>query len=157
MSENSIAPVRKSVVVNTSVEEAFRIFTDDFDSWWPRGHHIGPLPLKRAVIERGVGGRCYGEQEDGSTCPWGTVTTWDPPHRFVFAWQITPQWEYQPNLDLSSEVEVRFTPEGDQTRVELEHRNFEKHGAGGETMRAGVGADTGWGDLLRQYAERVAQ
>lgn len=93
--ETTIAPVRKSVVVKASVEDAFRIFTDGFDTWWPREHHIGSSPLRRAFIEGRVGGRCSSDQEDGTDCPWGTVTVWEPPHRFVFAWQITPQWKYR--------------------------------------------------------------
>jgi hypothetical protein len=43
------------------------------------------------------------------------------------------------------------------TRVDLEHRHFERHGAGGATTRAGVGAPGGWGTLLDLYADRVQQ
>ena len=53
------APVRKSITVATSVEHAFRVFTEDLDSWWPRTHHIGKAPMKKALIERRSGGRCY--------------------------------------------------------------------------------------------------
>ena len=42
------------------------IFTAEFDSWWPRGHHIGQSPMRRAVIEGRTGGRCDTEQEDGT-------------------------------------------------------------------------------------------
>ena len=37
--------VKKSIVVNTSVERAFEVFTSGFDSWWPRSHHIGKSPM----------------------------------------------------------------------------------------------------------------
>ena len=80
--------VRRSVTVKTNVEHAFRVFTEGFDSWWPRTHHIGKSPMKKAIIEGRVGGRCYTEQADGTDCPWGQVTTWDPPRRFIFAWMI---------------------------------------------------------------------
>jgi hypothetical protein len=40
----TMAPMRKSVIVNANVERAFRVFTDEFDSWWPRTHHIGKSP-----------------------------------------------------------------------------------------------------------------
>jgi uncharacterized protein YndB with AHSA1/START domain len=80
----------------------------------------------------------------------------DPPRRFVFAWQITPQWGFEPDLEKSSEVEVRFTPLPDgTTRVDLEHRHFERHGAGGALMRAGVNEPNGWMDLLTLYATRL--
>jgi uncharacterized protein YndB with AHSA1/START domain len=155
---SELEPVRKSIVVDTDPERAFILFTDGFDSWWPRSHHIGKSPMTRAIVEGRAGGRCYSEQEDGTDCPWGQVLVWEPPHRFVMAWQITHEWGYQPDLAQSSEVEVRFTPTGDgATRVDLEHRNLERHGAGGETMRTAIDSPGGWGSLLDLYAKRVAE
>ena len=152
----TVAPVRKSVVVDANIEEAFRVFTDEFDSWWPRTHHIGKSPMTHTYIEGRVGGRCYSDQEDGTSCSWGTVTTWEPPRRFVFAWQITPQWGFEPDVAKSSEVEVRFADAGaGRTRVDLEHRHFERHGAGADAMRTGVDSPNGWGDLLALYAART--
>ncbi|HEY2321642.1 MAG TPA: SRPBCC family protein [Thermoanaerobaculia bacterium] len=155
---SEVEPVRKSIVVDTDPESAFHLFTEGFDSWWPRSHHIGSSPMKRAVIEGRVGGRCYSEQEDGTDCPWGQILVWEPPRRFVMAWQITHEWGYQPDLAQSSEVDVRFIPTADgATRVKLEHRNFERHGAGGETMRTAVDSPGGWGSLLDLYAKRAAE
>src|SRR6476661_787964 len=102
--DDVLAPVQKSITVRASVEKAFRVFTSDFDSWWPRSHHIGKSPMKRAIIEGRVGGRCYTEQEDGTDCPWGTIVEWDPPHRFMLAWQITHAWGFEPDRSKSSEV-----------------------------------------------------
>jgi hypothetical protein len=151
-------PVRKSVTVKTSVAHAFKVFTDGFDTWWPRGHHIGNSPMKKAVIEGFAGGRCYSEQIDGTDCPWGTVLVWEPPLRLVLAWQITPTWKFEPDIARSSEVEVTFTPQDDgSTYVELEHRYFHRHGEGFEAMRAGVGSPDGWGALMQIYATRVEQ
>jgi uncharacterized protein YndB with AHSA1/START domain len=150
--------VRRSVTVKTNPEHAFRVFTEGFDSWWPRTHHIGKSPMTRAVIEPFEGGRMYSEQVDGTSCPWGQITTWDPPRRFVFAWQITHEWGYQPDLTKSSEVEVRFTPQNDgSTRVDLEHRYFERMGPGADDMRKGVGGEGGWGGLLKLFAEKAEQ
>jgi uncharacterized protein YndB with AHSA1/START domain len=150
--------VRKSIVVNASVDHAFKVFTEGYDSWWPRSHHIGKSPMTKAIIEGKVGGRCYTEQQDGTECDWGQVLVWEPPHRLTFAWQITHEWGYQPDLAQSSEVEIRFTAEpGGRTRVDLEHRHFERHGAGGDDMRMKVDAPNGWGGLLelfKQTAER---
>ncbi len=152
------APVRKSIVVKASVERAFQAFTEEFDSWWPRSHHIGPVPMKRAVIEGFVGGRCYTEQIDGSECDWGTILQWDPPRRFVMAWQITPEWKFEPDLDKSSEVEVRFTAQGDgSTRIDLEHGHFERYGAAGAKVRTAVDSPNGWGDLLALFAAKVEE
>lgn len=149
-------PVRKAVTVGVSAEHAFRVFTEEVDTWWPRSHHIGTSPMRRVLIEPRVGGRCYTEQEDGTECDWGSVLVWEPPRRLVFAWQITLAWEYEPDLAKSSEVEVRFTPLADGgTRVELEHRHFERHGPGSERMRSGVDGADGWGALLGLFAARA--
>jgi uncharacterized protein YndB with AHSA1/START domain len=156
--QTSDTPVRKSITVKASAEHAFQVFTAGFDTWWPRSHHIGSAPMKKAIIEGFVGGRCYSEQTDGTDCPWGQILLWEPPHRFVMAWQINPQWQYEPDLAKSSEVEVRFTPEPDgSTRVDLEHRYFQRHGAGGDAIRTAVDSANGWADLLKLFITHVEQ
>lgn len=150
-------PVRKSIHVRANPERAFAVFADDFDSWWPRTHHIGKSPMQKAVVEGKAGGRCYTQQVDGTDCDWGTVLVWEPPHRLVLAWQITHEWGYQPDLARSSEVEVRFTPEGDGTRVDLEHRHLARHGAGEASMRTAVDSPNGWSGLLQLFATHVEQ
>jgi uncharacterized protein YndB with AHSA1/START domain len=148
------APVRKTITVKTNAERAFKVFTEGFDTWWPRSHSIGGSPLKKAVIEGQVGGRCYQESVDGTECDWGTVIVWEPPRRFVLAWQLNAEWKYEPDIAQASEVEVRFTPEnGGSTRVDLEHRHFERHGAAGTIVRSGVDSPNGWGGLLALYAQ----
>ena len=147
--------VRKTVTVRADVAEAFRIFTEGFDTWWPRTHHIGKSPLKEAIVEGRKGGRCYSKQDDGTDCDWGTVLEWDPPTRLVIAWQITHQWGYEADLAKSSEVDVRFTPVAGGTRVDLEHREFHRHGEGGPTMRATVDSPGGWGTILGLFAARA--
>jgi uncharacterized protein YndB with AHSA1/START domain len=154
----SISPVRKSILVRASVERAFHVYTAGLDSWWPKTHHIGDSPMTRTVLEPEIGGRCYSEQADGSSCQWGRVLAWEPPGRFVMAWQITPSWEFEPDLSKCSEVEVTFRPAEDgYTLVELEHRNFERHGEGGDTMREQVGQDGGWGGLLTLFKAQAEE
>ena len=156
--DTAVAPVRKSIAVQATPERAFEVFTADFDSWWPRTHHIGKSPMKRAIIEEKQGGRCYSEQIDGTDCDWGTVLVWEPPTRFVIAWQINTDWTFQPDLAQSSEVEVRYTAQpGGLTRVDLEHRLLERHGAGVGTMRSAIDSENGWGSLLREFAACVAK
>jgi uncharacterized protein YndB with AHSA1/START domain len=148
----AIQPVIKSVRVRASAARAFEVFTRGIDTWWPKTHHIGNSPMTRAVVEGWVGGRLYSEQENGSECQWGTVLKWEPPGRFVLAWQVTPQWQYEPELAKSSEVEVTFTPSDDGTTlVQLEHRFFDRHGAGASAMRGQVDQPGGWGGLLTLY------
>jgi uncharacterized protein YndB with AHSA1/START domain len=149
--------VRKSVTVHASADKAFRVFTDGLDTWWPRTHHIGKSPMTKGIIEGFAGGRCYSEQADGTECDWGKILVWEPPQRFVMAWQITHTWGYEPDLAKSSEVEVRFTPEADgRTRVDLEHRYFERHGEGWQIMRTSIDSPGGWGGLLALYAAKAA-
>jgi len=90
---------------------------------------------------------------DGRECRWARILVFDPPDRVVFRWDISPRWQIETNPDLTSEVEVRFfaeTPE--RTRVELEHRNIDRHGIGWESVRDGVDNDAGWPLYLQRYA-----
>jgi hypothetical protein len=43
-------PVRKIITVKASAQRAFHVFTQEFDTWWPRSHHIGKAPMKQAFI-----------------------------------------------------------------------------------------------------------
>ena len=71
-------------------------------------------------------------------------------------WDINSRW--QPDTTVSSEVEVRFIADGaNATRVELEHRNLERHGDGWEGVRDGVGGDDGWPLYLRRFADLFVQ
>ncbi len=147
-----IEPVKKQVVVETSATNAFRVFTDGIDQWWPRQHHIGRSPLKRAVIEPRKDGRWYSISEDGTECDTGKVLVWDPPRRLVMTWQITAEWKF--DAAFVTEVEVTFTPDGPaRTVVDLEHRNLERYGAVAATIRQSIGADTGWGLIIKNFAE----
>ena len=154
--DRTVDTVRKTITVQTSPERAFHVFTAEYDSWWPRSHHIGKSPMKRAIIEARAGGRCYTEQEDGTDCDWGSVLVWDPPHRLVIAWQIDGKWQFEPDLAKSSEVEVRFTAEpGGRTRVDLEHRHLDRHGVDAAAIRTSIDSPNGWGGLLQMFVDRV--
>jgi uncharacterized protein YndB with AHSA1/START domain len=70
---------------------------------------------------------------------------YEPPDRVVVSWDISPSWQIEADLDKTSEVEVRFIAEAaGRTRVELEHRNLDRHGLGWESVRQGVDGDQGW-------------
>jgi uncharacterized protein YndB with AHSA1/START domain len=148
--------VRTSIVVEAPVERAFTVFTDEIGSWWRPDHHILEAELAEMVFEPRVGGHVYDRGVDGSECRWARVLAYEPPKRVVFSWDINTQWQLETNLEKTSEVEVRFLPEGpDRTRVELEHRNLERHGDGWEQMRDAVGSPDGWGEGLRAFAKRL--
>jgi uncharacterized protein YndB with AHSA1/START domain len=146
--------VRRAVMVEAPVERAFTVFTDGFASWWPHEYSIGAQPMQTAVIEPRQGGRMYERAADGSECVWGQVLAWEPPNRLVLTWQITHEWQPEPDPGKASELEVRFAAEGPgKTRVELEHRGFERHGEGGKAIYDTVSSDGGWGRLLEMYAK----
>jgi hypothetical protein len=151
-----IAPVRKTVVVQTTPEEAFEVFTARINRWWPKTHGIGTAPVRETIIEPYVGGRWYTKNEDGTEVVVGHVRVWQPAERFVVGWEISARWKPDARVEFASEVEVRFLAEGSgRTRVELEHRDFERMGAAdGETMRNGV--DGGWSGLLELFAAEAS-
>ena len=149
--------VRHSIVVEAPVEIAFSVFTEGFDRFKPREHNMLEVDIAETVFETRVGGHIYDRGVDGSECRWARVLVFEPPNRVVFSWDISPMWQVETNPDRTSEVEVRFTAETpDRTRVELEHRNLDRHGDGWEGMREGVGGDQGWPLYLKGYAEQVA-
>jgi uncharacterized protein YndB with AHSA1/START domain len=146
--------IQKSITVDAPVERAFDVFTQEMASWWPPEHHLLDAPLGEMVVEPRVGGDIYDVGTDGSTCRWARVLEYDPPTLFVFSWDINLQWEIETDLDRTSEVAVTFTAEGEsRTRIDLEHRNLDRHGEGWEKMRAAVGSDDGWMVGLRRFAE----
>jgi uncharacterized protein YndB with AHSA1/START domain len=149
--------VRRDILVHVPQQRAFKVFTERFDAWWPRSHHIGAADMGEAVIEPRAGGRWYERGVDGSECDWGRVLDWDPPHRLALSWAITPQWAVEPDPERASEVHVSFEPEGDgATRVRIEHRHLERHGEGAAQMHDAVSREGGWGGLLDLFAGYAA-
>ena len=147
-----IAPVRKSLHVNALPDHAFYVFTAGLGRWWPLAHGIGRTPRKAVAMETRLNGRWYETAEDGTETNIGRIIVWEPPRRFVMTWDINSQWK--PDTTVNSEVEVRFIPDGAGTRVELEHRNFERMGAeGGEKMRKDVNG--GWPGLLEAFKKHA--
>ena len=143
-------------MVEGSIERAFSVFTNDIGSWWNPDHHILEAELAEMVFEPREGGYVYDRGVDGSECRWARVLAYDPPNRLVISWDINTQWQLETDPDRTSEVEVRFVAEGaDRTRVDLEHRNLDRHGDGWEQMRDAVGSSEGWPAGLRALAERL--
>jgi uncharacterized protein YndB with AHSA1/START domain len=148
--------VSQSIVVDAPIERAFSVFTDGFGTFKPRDHNMLDVEIAETVFETHVGGNIYDRGVDGSECRWARILAFEPPNRVVFSWDISPQWQVETDLDKTSEVEVRFiaeTPE--RTRVELEHRNLDRHGPGWESERDGVSGDQGWPLYLNVFAEQL--
>ena len=139
--------IRKTVTVECAVEEAFRVFTADAISWWPVETHSIHGTVDEIVFEPRVGGAVYEARIQWRARALGDGSRVGPPHRLVLAWNIL---EREGDV---TEVEVRFLPEGEATRVELEHRGWENVELEGPAKRGNY--DTGWDAVLGEYVDRV--
>ena len=156
--QTSDTSIQTSIVVEAPIDRAFSVFTDDFGSFKPREHNMLQVDIAETVFETHVGGHIYDRGVDGSECRWARVLAFEPPNRVLFSWDISPQWQIETDPKRTSEVEVRFiaeTPE--RTRVELEHRNLDRHGDGWEGVLDGVRGDQGWPLYLNRFAEVLTQ
>jgi uncharacterized protein YndB with AHSA1/START domain len=156
MTQAAAAVVRRQIVVEAPIDKAFAVFTERFGDFKPPEHNLLASPIAETVFEPRVGGSIYDRGTDGSECHWARVLVYEPPQRVVFSWDIGPTWQVETEPDNTSEVEVTFTAEGPQrTRVELEHRNLDRHGESWEGLREGVGGDQGWPLYLQRYADVI--
>jgi uncharacterized protein YndB with AHSA1/START domain len=151
-----IEPIHTSVTVRRTPEDAFRVFTREMGSWWPLQRHSmaedthdGQVKAESVVFEEHEGGRVYEVMSDGTEGTWATILAWEPPRRLILAWK--------PNLSDNppTELEMTFTADGEATRVDLEHRGWERLGAMAEEARAGYGEN--WNGVLALFAGAAEQ
>jgi uncharacterized protein YndB with AHSA1/START domain len=151
------AVVRREIVVDASIGDAFTAFVDRFGDFKPPEHNLLGADITETRFEPKVGGHIYDRAADGTECRWARVLAYEPPDRVVFSWDISPQWQLEANQGNTSEVEVRFVSESpERTRLELEHRHLERHGPGWESLRDGVDSEGGWPLYLGRYSDLVA-
>ena len=150
--------VNASIVVDAPLERAFEVFTSDFGRFKPAEHNMLGVDIAETVFEPRVGGHLFDRGVDGSECRWARVLAYEPPHRVVLSWDLSPQWQVETDPAKTSEWEVRFVAEtAERTRVEIEHRNLDRHGEGWEAVRDGVGHDQGWPLYLSRYAAVIEE
>lgn len=139
------AAIRKEIEVNAPIDRAFAVFASRMGDWWHKEHSIAKgTTQKDVVIEPRAGGRWYEIGTDGSEHEWGKVRVYDPPRRLVLAWQLTRDFQYDP--DVETTVEVNFDERDGKTVVRFEHRDLERMGADAVELLEGM--DGGWGMLL---------
>ena len=143
--------IQKSIRVDRPVDVAFKVFTEEIGAWWPLKEgfsFIGADEVEDCIIEGHVGGRMFERGSGGKEFVIGTVTAWDPPSRVSFTWPHS-------DSDVTTEVDVRFSADGDRTLVELEHGGWERLGVAGAKERGDY--DGGWEFVLSKFVERADQ
>lgn len=146
------APIRKRFEVEAPLERTFRVFTSRMHDWWPRGHSIVRDGERTdIVIEPREGGRWFERSSTGGEIDWGRVSVFDAPNRVLLIWQLTGEFKFDP--DFHTEVEVRFTPDGEgRTIVEFEHRDLDRYA----DPKVPQMMDQGWGEILEAFAASAA-
>jgi len=139
MQATETASIQKSVVVPLPIEKAFRLFTDGISGWWPFESHSIEGDRVEAVVFDTDAARLYERTPDGTKHDWADIAAWEPPARFLLNWRVNPE-------SAATEVEVRFTAEGEATRVELEHRGWDRARVGERSSY-----DGGWDYVLGKY------
>jgi uncharacterized protein YndB with AHSA1/START domain len=120
-----------SIRVKASPARAFAAFTQEIGAWWRPGGLFPATPRGDGVLafEGAAGGRLVTTLPNGKTYELGRILDWAPGERLRFSWRPA---SFAP--EQSTEVEVRFEPVGDETRVTVEHR--------------------GWGEIPQDHAAR---
>jgi hypothetical protein len=139
-----LAPLRMSFEVACPAAHAFEVWTSRISLWWPADHTVSGQPGLDVVLEPRVGGRIFERTPTGIEHEWGEVIVWEPPRRLAYLWHL--------NRDRSdaTEVEITFVSTADATtRVEIEHRGWERLGAQAPKWRDANRA--GWSGLLHHF------
>jgi uncharacterized protein YndB with AHSA1/START domain len=138
--------ITKSVTIAAPVEHAFRVFTEEIHTWWPlRTHAVDTEHSETVVLEGHEGGRLFERTPAGEEHLWGTVVLWEPPRRVGYIWHPGR------GAETAQEVEVTFTRQGDETRVDVRHWGWEKLGDRLDETIASY--NDGWDLVLRRYVE----
>ena len=93
MTQTDAGVVRKQIIVDAAIDRAFTVFTERFGDFKPPEHNLLRAPIAETVFEPHVGGNIVDRAVDGSECRWARILAYEPPHRVVFSWDISPRWE----------------------------------------------------------------
>jgi uncharacterized protein YndB with AHSA1/START domain len=150
MADNT-APLRASVVVDLPVEQAFDLFVSQIGQWWPMPYTYAEDEFETAVIEPREGGRWFERVATGAEITWGEVRVFERPTHIVVSYAVSAMRAPE-SPEHASEVEIVFVSTGEQrTRIDLEHRDFERHGEGAKRLREGMASRQGWPLILASF------
>ncbi|HEV1997130.1 MAG TPA: SRPBCC domain-containing protein [Candidatus Dormibacteraeota bacterium] len=145
-----IEPLRISFEVACGVDHAFSTWTARTSAWWPRAATMSGEADVDVVFEPRVGGRVFERTAGGREFVWGEVTAWEPPRRIGYLWHIAT------DRDSATDVEIVFVEVATTTtRVDIEHRGWERLGA----ERAQPWRDAnraGWDGVLPAFIQACA-
>lgn len=133
--------VHKTVTVARPPDVTFKLFVEEITQWWPLDKYSFLGPDATLTIEPHAGGRFIETAPDGSEYVIGEVLRFEPGAR------VTYTWTHREGKGVT-EVDIRFTAEGNGTRIDVAHSGFEKL-ADGEQLSAGYGA--GWDEVLAAF------
>ena len=137
-------PLKMSVVVQCAAEHAFDTWATRASAWWPRSHTVSQVEGLKVVFEPRQGGRIFERTPGGEEVEWGRVTRWERPRRLAYLWHIATD-----PAD-ATDVEILFTEmDGPATRVDIEHRGWERLGSRGPGWREVN--QGGWDGVLPVY------
>lgn len=147
---------RVTTFVEVPPDEAFRVFTEEVDSWWRRGKRFRGGGPSSVLAFRTIEGERYLVEDGNERFAIGRVLVWEPGKKLVFEWRAR---NFRPGE--KTEVEVSFERANAGTRVTLEHRGFEslrpdhpvRHGLEGPAFAAMMGLH--WGDLATTFRLRA--
>jgi len=141
-------PLHFAFDVDCAPAHAFALWTSRLSTWWPADHSVSGVAPLDVVLEGRVGGRIYERTRTGEEHEWGTVTSWDPPSTLTYTWHLGA------DRAEATDVEIRFLPVGEaKTRVEIDHRGWERLGTSGPARRERN--QHGWGSVLPHFVEAV--
>lgn len=143
-----IEPLRLSFDVACPAPRAFAVWTGRIGLWWPADHTATGEDVE-VVLEQRLGGRIYQRDRQGTEIDWGEVTVWEPPRRLGYLWHLR-----RDRAD-ATDVLIEFVEVGpDRSRVEIEHRGWERLGADGADWRDRN--RQGWTTLLPHFRNAVS-
>lgn len=141
-------PLRHSVEIAAPRTHVFEVLTRELADWWPREFTFSGDRFRGASIDHLEGGDWFEVNEAGVKLSWGSVLHWQAPERLLLTWRVSVN-RTQEAADNASQIEIllkELTP--GSTSLELEHREFERHGTGADAMRTGMDSAEGWPAIL---------
>jgi uncharacterized protein YndB with AHSA1/START domain len=146
-------PIVRRAILRCPIERAFRLFTEEMDTWWPLETHSIAVDqgldqrAEALTLEPRQGGRLEEVLTDGSARRWATVKVWEPPDRVVYSWK--PNELPTP----PTEVEARFIRMGATSRLDVVHRGWAGLGTYENEIRPLYESEGGWSLVLERFRE----